>query len=110
MNRENDGLVRAFAYNIANLRDNQGLVQHGAARLANEAWQDVGTVDAHLIDQEIDAARKFFFSASSTGRRYLYELNDLIRSADQDLYIAQRLNHFFSRGPYLEGEPYLALP
>lgn len=67
MNRENDGLIKAFAYNIANLRENQGVVRHGAARLADEAWQDTGTVDAQLIEQEIDAARKIFFSASSTG-------------------------------------------
>ena len=103
MQHEREGQTTAYVYDLTRLRQNDGVVPHPVQRRADETWAAVPQIESAQIEAELELGRRMFFTAPSTGRRYLSIILDLLRCGERDPTIATNLPNLFSRGKHLEG-------
>lgn len=102
MRFEPEGQIRAYASIAERVNNPNDRAPHPNARGSDQAWDNLNSVAEHVLQEELETASILFFTAASTGRRYLPELSDILRYAKKDSYMNDKLPILFSKGVHLE--------
>ncbi|KAJ9111050.1 hypothetical protein QFC19_001248 [Naganishia cerealis] len=102
MQFEPEGQIRAYASIAERVNNPNDRAPHPNARRSDQAWDNLNPVAEDVLQEELETASILFFTAGSTGRRYLSELSDILRCAKKDSYMNDKLPILFSKGVHLE--------